>query len=76
MLIDLNSKGVDGARVEPVLGPCGVDGVPGDRSAMMPGSLWLGTPAMMAVGFKAQDFTCVADFVEKAVQITVKLDNE
>jgi glycine hydroxymethyltransferase len=43
---------------------------------MMPGGLRLGTPAMMTAGFKAQNFIRVADIMERAVQIIVKLDYE
>lgn len=54
VLVDLKPKGIDGARVERVLELCGVasnkNTVPGDVSALKPGGLRLGTPAMTTRG--------------------------
>ncbi|KAB8266783.1 SHMT-domain-containing protein [Aspergillus minisclerotigenes] len=78
VLVDLKNRGVDGARVERVLELCGVasnkNTVPGDRSALKPGGLRLGTPAMTTRGFQPEDFRRVADIVDRAVIITQKLD--
>lgn len=80
VLIDLKDKGVDGARVERVLELVGVasnkNTVPGDKSAMKPGGLRMGTPAMTTRGFQEEDFRRVADVVHRAVGITQKLDKE
>jgi glycine hydroxymethyltransferase len=78
VLVDLKNRGVDGARVERVLELCGVasnkNTVPGDKSAMKPGGLRMGTPAMTSRGFQPADFTRVADIVDRAVILTQKLD--
>jgi len=78
VLVDLKDKGVDGARVERVLELVGVasnkNTVPGDKSALKPGGLRMGTPAMTTRGFQPADFTRVADVVHSAVGITQKLD--
>ncbi|KAI5293222.1 glycine hydroxymethyltransferase shm1, partial [Ascosphaera acerosa] len=78
VLVDLKNRGVDGARVERVLELCGVaankNTVPGDRSAMKPGGLRIGTPAMTSRGFEPQDFARVADIVDRVVRLTQKLD--
>lgn len=78
VLVDLKNRGVDGARVERVLELCGVasnkNTVPGDKSALKPGGLRLGTPAMTSRGFQPEDFRRVADIVDRAVIITQKLD--
>lgn len=80
VLVDLKDRGVDGARVERILELVGVasnkNTVPGDKSAMKPGGLRLGTPAMTTRGFQASDFKRVADVVHRAVGITQKLDKE
>jgi glycine hydroxymethyltransferase len=77
VLVDLKDKGVDGSRVERVLELVGVasnkNTVPGDKSAMNPGGLRMGTPAMTTRGFQADDFTRVADIVDRAVTITQKV---
>ncbi|KAF2147128.1 uncharacterized protein K452DRAFT_304016 [Aplosporella prunicola CBS 121167] len=80
VLVDLKDKGVDGARVERVLELVGVasnkNTVPGDKSAMKPGGLRMGTPAMTTRDFQPDDFRRVADIVHRAVTITQKLDKE
>lgn len=78
VLVDLKPKGVDGARVERVLELVNVaankNTVPGDVSAMKPGGLRLGTPAMTTRGFTESDFGRVAEIVDRAVQITKQFD--
>lgn len=78
VLVDLKSKAIDGARVERVLELCGVatnkNTVPGDKSALKPGGLRMGSPAMTTRGFQPNDFTRVAEIVDRAVSIAVKVD--
>ncbi|KAI9884218.1 MAG: translational activator of GCN4 [Watsoniomyces obsoletus] len=78
VLVDLNERGIDGARVERVLELVGVasnkNTVPGDKSAMKPGGLRMGSPAMTTRGFQPEDFTRVAEIVDRAVAITIRLD--
>lgn len=78
VLVDLKNRGVDGARVERVLELCAVasnkNTVPGDKSALKPGGLRLGTPAMTSRGFQPEDFRRVAGIVDRAVTITQRLD--
>lgn len=78
ILVDLKPQGVDGARVERVLELIGVasnkNTVPGDKSALKPGGLRMGTPAMTTRGLQPKDFTRVADIVHRAVTITQRLE--
>ncbi|KAF8465383.1 serine hydroxymethyltransferase Shm2 [Kalaharituber pfeilii] len=80
VLVDLKPKGIDGARVERVLELANVaankNTVPGDVSAMKPGGLRLGTPAMTTRGFDAGDFERVAVIVDRAVAIAKGVDAE
>jgi len=77
VLVDLRPKGVDGSRVERVLELAHVaankNTVPGDVSAMVPGGLRMGSPALTSRGFVEEDFERVADFVDRAVGIAVDL---
>jgi len=80
VLIDVKaSKGVDGARVERILElaciACNKNTVPGDTSALMPGGIRMGTPALTSRGFKEDDFAKVAQFFDRSVQIALKLKN-
>ncbi len=78
VLMDLKDREVDGGRVERVLELVGVasnkNTVPGDKSAMKPGGLRMGTPAMTTRGFQPDDFRRVADIVHRAVRITQNID--
>jgi len=73
VLVDLRPKGVDGARVERVLELAHIaankNTVPGDKSALVPGGLRMGTPALTTRGFAEKDFEMVAAFVDRAVGI-------
>ena len=80
VLIDLKrSKGVTGARVERILELACIatnkNTVPGDTSALNPGGIRMGTPALTSRGFQENDFVQVADFFDKAVDIAVELSN-
>ena len=80
VLIDLKNKDVDGARVERVLELVGVasnkNTVPGDKSAMKPGGLRMGSPAMTTRGLQPHDFSRVGEVVDRAVTITQHLDKK
>ena len=80
VLVDLKNKGVDGARVERVLELVGVasnkNTVPGDKSAMKPGGLRMGSPAMTTRGLLPDDFRRVAEIVDRAVILTQHLDTK
>lgn len=77
LLLDLRPRGVDGARVERVLEmahiACNKNTVPGDVSAMIPGGLRMGTPALTTRGFLEPDFEKVAEFVDRGVTIAKDL---
>lgn len=80
VLIDVKaSKGIDGARVERVLELACIatnkNTVPGDTSALMPGGIRMGTPALTSRGFAENDFAKVAHFFDRAVKIALKLKN-
>ncbi|KAI1633332.1 serine hydroxymethyltransferase [Biscogniauxia mediterranea] len=78
VLVDLKPQAVDGARVERVLELVGVasnkNTVPGDKSAMVPGGLRIGTPAMTTRGFTEDDFIRVADIIDRTVTIAARVD--
>jgi glycine hydroxymethyltransferase len=46
--------------------------VPGDKSAIVPGGIRIGTPALTTRGFKEADFVKVADFIHRAIQVGVE----
>lgn len=80
ILIDLRSKEIDGARVEALLERANIaankNTVPGDKSALFPSGLRVGTPAMTTRGFGKAEFDKVADFINRAVDLSLKLKGQ
>ena len=80
VLADLRPQGVDGSRVERVLELAHIaankNTVPGDVSAMVPGGLRMGSPALTSRGFIESDFDKVAEFVHRGVGIAQSLKKE
>ena len=74
MLCDLRPKGLDGARTERVCELAYItvnkNTCPGDKSALNPGGLRLGAPAMTSRGLKEKDFEQVVEFLDQAANIT------
>lgn len=44
----------------------------GDKSALVPGGIRIGTPAMTTRGFKEEDFVAVAECIHSGVQLTLE----
>lgn len=80
VLIDLKPLKIDGARAEIALELINIaankNTVPGDKSALVPGGLRVGTPAMTTRGFTKQDFTKVAEYVDRAVKAALRIKAE
>jgi len=78
VLVDLkSSRKIDGARVERILELACIasnkNTIPGDTSALTPGGIRMGSPALSSRGFMEDDFEKVAEFFDRAVAIAVKL---
>ncbi|KAF5939999.1 hypothetical protein HYC85_021166 [Camellia sinensis] len=75
VLVDLRPLGLDGARVEKVLDMASItlnkNSVPGDKSALVPGGIRIGSPAMTTRGFTEKEFIATADLIHEGVQITL-----
>ena len=77
MLVDLRANALNGAKVERVMELANIalnkNTVPGDLSAMNPGGIRLGSPAMTSRGLVEKDFEAVGDFVHRGIQIALKV---
>jgi glycine hydroxymethyltransferase len=73
VLLDLRPQSLDGARVEAVLEQvniaCNKNAIPGDKSALSPCGLRIGTPAMTSRGFGEEDFNRVASYIDQCIKI-------
>ncbi|XP_022082391.1 serine hydroxymethyltransferase, mitochondrial-like [Acanthaster planci] len=73
VLVDLHSKGIDGAKAEHILELCAIsvnkNTCPGDKSALHPSGLRLGSPALTSRKLKEGDFIQVIDFIDRSIGI-------
>lgn len=80
LLLDLRNQTIDGARVERILELVNIasnkNTVPGDKSALIPGGLRVGTPAMTTRGLGPKDFETVCDFIHEAIQLTKTVNSQ
>ncbi|KAJ6166478.1 serine hydroxymethyltransferase [Penicillium chermesinum] len=85
VLLNLSDKGpggkpLNGARVEAVLEQiniaCNKNAIPGDKSALSPGGIRIGAPAMTSRGFGEEHFKKVARYIDLAVKITNRIQSE
>lgn len=78
VLVDLRkSSNIDGARVELILEMVNMatnkNTVPGDKSALTPGGIRMGAPALTSRGFTEEDFEQVGAFFHRGVTIAQKV---
>ncbi|KAL6400520.1 serine hydroxymethyltransferase, cytosolic [Ilyonectria robusta] len=73
VLMDLRQHSLDGARVEAVLEQiniaCNKNSIPGDKSALTPCGIRIGTPAMTSRGFGEKEFERVGQYIVDAIKI-------
>ncbi|KAH0441900.1 serine hydroxymethyltransferase [Colletotrichum kahawae] len=73
VLLDLRQHSLDGARVEAVLEQiniaCNKNSIPGDKSALTPCGIRIGTPAMTSRGFGEADFERVGTYIDESIKI-------
>lgn len=76
VLLDLRPMQIDGARVETVLNECNIvankNACPGDKSALVPGGLRLGAPALTSRNFREEDFKKVVELIDEGVKIAIR----
>ena len=77
VLWDLRPAGLTGSKLEKICDVCQItlnkNAVPGDLSALSPGGVRIGAPAMTTRGLKEPDFVTIADLLHEAVQLALKI---
>merc|ERR1712217_323365 len=80
LLLDLRSKGVNGSKGEILCEQASIvlnkNTIPGDKSAMNPNGLRVGTPAMTSRGLMEEDFVTVGEYISEAVDIAADVQKE
>uniref|UniRef100_A0A8B9V2M2 Serine hydroxymethyltransferase n=1 Tax=Anas zonorhyncha TaxID=75864 RepID=A0A8B9V2M2_9AVES len=80
VLVDLRPKGIDGARAERVLELVSITAnkntCPGDKSALTPGGLRLGAPALTSRHFREEDFQKVVGFIDEGIALALDVKSK
>mmetsp|Transcript_26845 Transcript_26845/g.67486 ORF Transcript_26845/g.67486 Transcript_26845/m.67486 type:complete len:462 (+) Transcript_26845:63-1448(+) len=80
LLWDLRPTGITGSKMEKLCDQIHItlnkNTVPGDRSALSPGGVRVGAPALTSRGFKEEHFVKVADFLDRTVKLAIKIQEE
>lgn len=80
VLVSLRDKAIDGARVETICERINIalnkNSIPGDKSALVPGGVRIGAPAMSTRGLGEEDFVKIVDYIDFAVNYAKQIQAE
>lgn len=80
VLCDLRPLKFTGSKAQLLFDECSItlnkNAVHGDKSAMSPGGIRIGTPALTTRGLNEQDFEKVADYIYAGLQIGCKIQDQ
>merc|ERR1711982_215746 len=80
VLWDLRPYGLTGSKLEKVCDLCSItlnrNAVHGDASALSPGGVRIGAPAMTTRGCTAEDFKSIAGFLHRCCEISINIQKE
>jgi len=80
ILWDLRPQGLTGSKLEKVCELASIslnrNAVHGDASALSPGGVRIGAPAMTTRGCQIADFKKIAEFLDRCCQIALKVQAE
>ena len=76
-LLNLNNKGISGARTEKILENVGIyvnkNTVPGDKSALNPSGIRIGTPAITTLGISYNDIKSIVILIDNTITIGAEI---
>lgn len=80
MLWDLRPHDITGSKMEKICESVSIslnkNAICGDRSALSPGAVRIGTPALTTRGFNEEHFKQVADFLDRALKIAIEIQKK
>jgi glycine hydroxymethyltransferase len=80
VLWDLKPQGLTGSKYEKTCDAACItlnkNCVPGDRSAVTPGGVRIGTPALTTRKMVEEDFEQIAQFLHEALEISIKVQEQ
>eukprot|EP00933_Yihiella_yeosuensis_P016037 TRINITY_DN13846_c0_g1_i1.p1 TRINITY_DN13846_c0_g1~~TRINITY_DN13846_c0_g1_i1.p1 ORF type:complete len:818 (-),score=243.33 TRINITY_DN13846_c0_g1_i1:135-2588(-) len=80
ILWDLRPHGITGSKLEKICDAASItlnrNCVPGDASALSPGGVRIGSPAMTTRGCTEKDFEIIGGFLDRACKLAIKIQEE
>ena len=80
LLVNLRDKGITGSKIEKICEKVNIsinkNAVYGDKSALSPGGIRLGTPTLTTRGMKEGDMTIVANLLDEVIKLALKIQND
>lgn len=80
LLWNVRAHGLTGSKVEKLLDAVSIsvnkNTIPGDKSAMIPGGVRMGTPAITTRGMKESDMAVIAGFLERAIKLCLEIQEQ
>ena len=77
MVWDIRPLGLTGSKVDKICDFLNItvnkNTVVGDKSAVYPGGIRIGTPAVTTRGYKEAEMEKIADFLEKSIKISLRI---
>ncbi|KAK0096943.1 hypothetical protein PV326_003794 [Microctonus aethiopoides] len=77
ILVDLRNVGISGAKAEKILEEisiaCNKNTVPGDKSALNPSGIRLGTPAITTRGVKEEHIDDIASLIDRGLKLSLEV---
>lgn len=80
ILVNLRSKNITGSKIERICELANIsinkNSVFGDKSALSPGGIRLGTSSLTTRGLNEEDFKVVSNFLDRAIKIGLEIQNQ
>mmetsp|Transcript_58906 Transcript_58906/g.80964 ORF Transcript_58906/g.80964 Transcript_58906/m.80964 type:complete len:154 (+) Transcript_58906:979-1440(+) len=80
LLLNVRDHGLTGSKVEKLCDEVHItlnkNTIPGDKSAVTPGGIRIGTPAVTTRGYLENDMRKVGEFIDRAVKLSLKIQTE
>jgi len=80
ILIDLNNKNITGSKIEKLCEKVNIsinkNSVPGDKSALSPGGIRLGTPSLTTRGMTNKHMFIVAEFLDEIINLAINIQDK
>eukprot|EP00351_Strombidinopsis_sp_SopsisLIS2011_P001699 CAMPEP_0116875500 /NCGR_PEP_ID=MMETSP0463-20121206/7491_1 /TAXON_ID=181622 /ORGANISM="Strombidinopsis sp, Strain SopsisLIS2011" /LENGTH=78 /DNA_ID=CAMNT_0004521265 /DNA_START=986 /DNA_END=1222 /DNA_ORIENTATION=- len=77
LVLSVRDKGLTGSKIEKLCDEVHItlnkNTIPGDKSAVTPGGVRIGTPAVTTRGYLEQDMLQVSEFLDRAIKLSADI---